>query len=131
MMDLGELRQTDSAFMQLEHPVTGEPLATDEGEPIGIVLVGIDSKPYRAKQSEVVNRRLGRKQKKISAEQVDREGAELLAGATVSFRNVVINGEQPSVEGAADVYHEHRWIREQVDSFVADRANFFTSAPSD
>ena len=54
-MDLSNLdvskKAEDGAILELEHPVTGDPLIDeDSGEAVSIILLGTDSKTYRDKQ---------------------------------------------------------------------------------
>lgn len=132
-MDLGkfnvEKAADEGAELHLEHPVTGEKLYTEDGEKISIRLVGMDSTKYRRAMSRIASKNMGKRQKQRSIEKAEQEGAELLAACTVGWQNIVV-GEplEHSEEAAYDLYVGQRWIREQVDEFVADRANFFQNA---
>jgi len=129
-MDLNELNlersANDGAELTLEHPVTGAPID------IKIKVSGIDSSAYRNKQREIQNRRLAKlsRGKKPDFSNSDAEACELLSACTLGWDGVIENGEaiEFSEKAAFELYENHLWIREQVDSFIGDRANFFTVA---
>lgn len=107
------------------HPVTGEKLG------ITINLLGKDAPAYAAKQNELVNARLAKatvnlKNVKITADSVEAEGLMLLAVATRSWTGVQWEGKDLECNPAnvTMVYTKLRWLREQVDAFINDRANF-------
>jgi len=134
-MDLNDInleeKSNNGASLELEHPVTGEPLLHD-GEPMTILLAGTDSAAYRNKQREIQNRRLMRasKGRKPDFSGLDSEALELLAACTLGWSGLILGGEalEFSESEARKLYEAHGWIKEQVDVFVGERANFFTSA---
>lgn len=139
-MDLSNISKSvdtdQGAFLHLEHPATGEKLYADKDEqgnpikPIGMYLVGMDSKVYRRKQAEIANRALAKKRKQVTYEQFDENGTELLAACVVSFQNMVVDEEvmEDPKKQAHPLFLNHRWIREQADEFIGDRRNFFMIA---
>ena len=116
------------ADLHLEHPVSGEPLYTDDGKPLTIRLLGNDSREFKAGLSELAETRAGKKRTSIAAAEAN--GIELLTRVTVGWSNIVYNGEalKFSPENARMLYRERPWIMEQVDAFVANRANFLKLA---
>lgn len=131
-MDLNSINVTQSAElgaeMELEHPVTGEVIADDAGKPISFSLMGMDSVAYRNKQREIQSRRMTKMMKgKGSPILSDTDACELLADCTKGWSGVVLDGKPVkfSAKAAFDLYMAHHWIREQVDTFIADRANFY------
>ena len=127
--DIGTLVGEDEStgqFMQLTHPVNGEPLLDGDNKEIGIYLLGKDSSVYRNAQRSVTNRRLNSKgSSTITAERIEAEAIEILAKCTVSWTGILYKGE-PLVCGpgaARKLYTEAPWVKEQVDEFIAERAN--------
>lgn len=116
------------ADLHLAHPVTFEPLFTDDGKPLTIRLLGNDSREFRAGMSELAESRVGKKRTSLAAAEAN--GIDLLARVTVGWSNIIYNGEplKFSLENAKMLYRERPWIKEQVDEFVADRANFLKFA---
>lgn len=128
-MDLNDINLTEKsdagAELTLEHPVTGDKL-----EGMKIMLAGSDSKAFRAKQKEINSARITRmmKRKSSSLQNSDDDECELLAACTLGWSGIVAGGEELAFSNAAakNLYMEHNWIREQVDEFVGNRANFFS-----
>lgn len=122
--------------MELEHPVSGDILMQEkpnEKKPITIKVLGIDSKAYRNKQLEFQRKRIAkmtRNRKNNDIVMSDEDACELLAECTVGWEGIVENGKpiEFSKEAAASLYMNYRWIREQVDQSIGDRANFLQSA---
>jgi len=137
-MDLGtidlEKRSDAGAELELEHPVTGDVLMQegDDEKSIVINLAGIDSVAYRNKQRELQSKRIAKaarsRSRKGDFSVSDEDSCELLAACTMGWDGIVVDGEvvKFSVKAAYTLYMERPWIREQVDAFIGDRANFFT-----
>lgn len=131
--DLGNMVPADESvgeFLHLLHPGTGEPIYDETGEPVGINLLGKDSKEYRSSQRAISNRRLNRKgNAAITAERIEAEANEVLAKCTKSWKGIVLNGEslECNFNNAKNLYATVPWVKEQVDEFVAERANFLGS----
>lgn len=128
-MDLNDInlaaQAEQGAELTLEHPVTGEKI-----EGMTITLAGSDAKAFRSKQKEIQAARLAKMLKKKGAglQNSDEEEAELLASVTLGWSGIVVGGEKIkfSYAAAKKLYLDHNWIKEQVDEFVGNRANFFT-----
>jgi hypothetical protein len=125
-----EEKSEEGADLVLLHPTTYEPLFTDGKKKMIIRLVGMDSGKYRKKSAQIANRELGKRKVKNSLEKSERQGNELLAACTIGWTLQLDEDSELdfSVEAAEDLYSSLRWVREQVDEFIADRANFLTQA---
>lgn len=129
-MDLNDINLSEQADagaeLNLEHPVSGEKI-----DGMVITLAGSDSKAFRAKQKEINASRLTKMLKRKSAglQHSDDEDCDLLASCTLGWSGIVAGGEKIKFSHAAakKLYLEHNWIREQVDEFIGNRANFFTT----
>lgn len=115
--------------MQLKHPTTGEPLAQENGEPITITLAGADSDRFRSAQRANADRRIKNARRNSSSADIEADGLELLASATLGWSGIKVDGEALDANKAnvKKVYTRFPWIREQVDVFIGDRANFLPS----
>jgi len=114
------------ATLDVRHPVTG--IAIDG---MKITVLGTDSKTYRdAVKSRMRQRVNQRKKQDFDPDKAEREGLELLADLTVDWQGIELDGESLKCtrENCVKVYGRFSWIREQVDEFIADRANFLPSA---
>ena len=116
--------------MPILHPATNEPLLCSDGEPAWIDVHSTDSPAAQKHQRAAQNRRLQSRVRKITAEELENEGIELLAALTAAWRLVGLDGALLDIpcnrQNAAELYAEPSaaWIREQVNSFAADRGNF-------
>ncbi|MDB6454693.1 hypothetical protein [Falsirhodobacter sp. 20TX0035] len=128
-MDLADFDLTAAADrgadMQLEHPVTGEPLVTDTGEEITIRLLGNDSREFRAALSDLAEKQAGKKRQSLAA--AEAHSVDLLARLTLGWQGIVYKGVplEFTRENAAMLYRERPFIREQIDRFIGNRGNFF------
>lgn len=120
-MDLSKLGFKDTTQVNITLP-NGEP--TD----ISIEVAGQDSDEFRKAEVAKRNRRLkaAQKGKKITAEQLDEEGLDLLVNCTVSWQNVFWGKDEMECtpENVRKLYTEHPFIREQIDEAIADRTLF-------
>ena len=116
----------DDAWLTILHPQTFEPT------PIKIKLAGADSDAYKKTERRVRNRNVALLKKNkngLSAEVVEASAMDLLLGATLDWQGVTWGGSpmEFSPENARMLYEKFGFIRDQVDDFVGDRVNFFSS----
>ena len=130
-MDLGQFDvksgSNKGAFLHLTHPVSGERLVTDDGQDIGLTLLGEHSDLVRKKIHKLVNTRNNGKRRvkaQTSSEQNEQDGIDLLAGATLEVHNIEWNGETVTVDNVDRFYRDCPWAKDQVDEFVGDMSNF-------
>lgn len=131
MLDLSQFDTVPAAnqgqVMEVLHPATNQPLLDDEDNPVTITLAGIDSDVFRKAQRAATNRRLAMKGRtKITADELETDALETLVACTLGWSGIGMNGEALECNHAniRKVYTEFRWLREQVDEFVGDRAAF-------
>ncbi|WNZ59904.1 hypothetical protein QEG98_28280 [Myxococcus sp. MxC21-1] len=129
--DIGSLQRSDTTTVEILHPVSGD--ATG----MKVVVHGVDSPTYREADRALRNRRLHKLQhsgraSKLTAEDTDKDGLELLVRCTAAWEGFRENGEPLpcTKDNARRVYEEHPWLRRQVDAAVTDAASFFASSPS-
>jgi hypothetical protein len=113
----------------------GEPLLQDK-KPVTIKLLGTDSTTWRnlnRDRSRALSIKMQKKRsKQIDFTMSDEDSCEMLAACTLGWAGIDENKKplEFSKEAAYEMYINHLWIREQVDAFIGDRANFFTTALS-
>lgn len=127
--DLASVTVEASATVDILHPVTGEPTG------ITVTVAGKDSAHFRKavrelqaeRTSEAASQGPGKRAQKPSDADADSNGAQLLSRLTLSWGGVTEKGVPLafSHEAAQRVYEQHRWLREQVDAAVFNRALFF------
>lgn len=136
-MDLSTLnideQSEQGVYMELMHPIDDEPLLQDDGSKITIKLLGADSKAFRDISKKHSRKRTANmmktRKKDIDFTPTLEETCETLAACTVGWKGIEANGNaiKFSTDEAYKLYMDFSWIREQVNIFVGDRANFFTS----
>ena len=131
-MDLSKLDLTEhansGAIMDVMHPITGEQLLDQNGNAVTITLLGADSTKMRQEMSDRAKKQLASKNKPInSIDEAEKLSAELLATITIGWSGMFENGEpvECTKENAVRIYTKYAWLRQQVDAFTTDRANFY------
>jgi hypothetical protein len=117
--------------MVVVHPVTQQPLRSKDGTEAYISLYSGDSAVAQRHSRAIQQRRIDmRRGAKLSVQEIEAETVDLLAALTVEWCLVGLDGEPLDVPfsepNARELYSEPglAWLREQVNVFVADRANF-------
>ena len=131
-MDLSKLSAESEIGAVLElNTKTGEPATQADGSPVTITLLGTDSKKWRKAEDTVGDRRLKSANPRNGAaaktmEEQRNDVAFLLASVTVAWSGFESDGVpvECTFENAKNLYLNHSFIREQVDSFLAERRNF-------
>lgn len=102
------------------------------GNPVTITLLGVDSETYRKAQRKNMNKRFSRRNPgKITAEELDVESLEVLAACTTAWSGICDRSGNPVPCNAANakaLYEAAPELRDQVDRFINDRANFLPTS---
>lgn len=135
-MDLSTIDTTatanEGAVLELRGPDDAA-LYTADGSPVTITLLGKDSDVYTREVNANANRFLKQRGKAtITAEGSKADGIRLLAKCTADWSGIRVDGEDLpcNLENAVKLYNRFAWIKEQVDEFIADRANFTKASPT-
>lgn len=125
-LDLGSAAE-EGAYLNLVHPISGEELEY-QGEPIRIFLKGNDSDTFK-KRLDFHMRKDGKRRGEKTIAEVEQQSCDLLAHVTTGWENVIWEDEplEFSIENAKMLYKQRPWIRRQVDEFVAEAENFFST----
>lgn len=106
-------------------------ILTLDGDPTGVkfTVAGTDSNIYKTEQRKIQQKLLKTmmgKKKDIDLSATDEDALHVLAKCTLSWENVVYNGKELecNYNNAKMIYTEVDVIREQVSTFINDRANF-------
>lgn len=119
----------EGVLLELRNPKNGEVLRFDDGRPFTIKLVGKDSERFLKLVRQQGDRRIAgtmRTRQPATIATMEKDDTELLVNATLGW-DILMDGQKPPESTAKyrEVYTKYRWIREQVDEFVGNRANFF------
>tara|TARA_R110000868_G_scaffold29270_4_gene108860 strand:+ start:1982 stop:2389 length:408 start_codon:yes stop_codon:yes gene_type:complete len=117
----------DGAVLNIVHPETEEVI-----EGMTITVLGQDSKIYRklqlGKQQAALNRMSkGKKALDLDAEKLSEDSIDDLVKITIGWTGLSLDKKELEFtpENVRTVYTEWAWIKEQVQEFVGNRANFF------
>lgn len=103
------------------------PVLKADGSPMTITLLGKDSDAFIKQENAATNRRLAQGPRaKVTAEALKADAVAILARCTVAWDF----SEPCTYESAVALYNKFPAIREQVDAFIADRANFTKPSPT-
>ena len=123
-MDLLQLLPVDNIAIKLKHPVTGDELDAT------INVFGKDSSVFQNAIKQRAKAQIARKSKDIDLEANDKDSIELLADCTQGWSGIAEGSKELvfSRDAAIVLYTKYKWIREQIDIAIGDRANFFINA---
>lgn len=133
-MDIAEFKLEDVAVMPVRHLATGQPIKAADGTPVTISVACKDSDHFRRVLRDQTERRVRKAQdsgnQRLTQEEIESEEIDLIAGCTLGWTGLSFNGEAFafSPENARTLYRDLPWLREQVDKFVAERANFLKAS---
>ena len=133
-MDLNnfDLKNADAQVLELTNPGTDEVLMQEDGKtPVSITLLGSDSAEFRTATRTFGNKKLQQKKPgKQTIEEMEQVTCRILAQVTIAWSGLEHDGQELvcDTKTAEWLYTEFPWIREQVDGFVNERANFLRSA---
>jgi hypothetical protein len=133
-LDVDEYDTSGEAVMELTLP-NGQPAIDPvDGKPVTITLVGADSEVYRKSFRATINRAMAKRTRKVSTvEETEVDAINTLARCTMAWKGLAMRGQilECNFENARMLYTTYRWIKEQVDGFVTDRANFTGTSSTD
>lgn len=141
MEDLLALNIAEAAnqgrVMELVHPKHRTPLIAPDGKPVSITLLGKDSDTYIAADREAKARNYENiaEGAKLSPAELDHAFSKTLAKCTTAWHGIpqdwIDNSKSAepaklTFDNAVKLYENPgvKWIREQADRFVGDRARF-------
>lgn len=149
-MDLNDLALSGEAFYQFLHPTKGYPLfdqkeelidpnkadsgthwVDDPEKPVGVWIVGGDTKEFKAHLKRVADMNADlaskRRGKRMSSDEQEREAMKTLAACIKRFSNVSEGDRQLEAPGDALYFVSQEkwgWASEQIDRAIQDRGNF-------
>jgi hypothetical protein len=108
----------------------GTPLLNSRGKPVSITVKGPDSADYVRLVRAQIKKRMARSGAPTDEQMAEDEAdlIELLVTCTLGWDGMLNRDKQEPVQFTADacrkLYRDFPVIRDQVDSFIANRANF-------
>lgn len=137
-MDLSTLDTANlanhGAVMHVHSPLGPVWVEDANGKPtdvaVTITLLGDDSDIITRFDRASVNQNL-RGGQMLTAEISEAKAIGRAARATVAWSGIKLDGQELpfSEENAKNLYKRFRWLRQGVQQFISDRANFLTASP--
>lgn len=128
-MDLANLKPVEeSQKLYLQHPTDGGDLDDGKGKKFYIAVVGADSNKYQNLLKRQIEKSAGKKNRKLDLDESTRRACEMLAKCTTDCY-LLMDGKKVECDFEAmfTIYKDYSWIKEQVEEFINDRANFIKS----
>jgi len=112
--------QEEGNELKILHPGTGEPIG------ITMRVAGPDSKRQKSANSGIIAERAEMRIRKITGARLEDESIRTAAASVMSWTGVVDNGVEISYSPSAalSLLTKYPFIREQVQVYSSDRANF-------
>ena len=126
-LDKRNLAESSPEKLHLLDPITGVEAFDDDGKPVTIELYSADSDVFRKAIRKYGNKQLNEKQnRRKSMEEFEANSSKILAQATVGWSGLHEHDSELvfNLGNAERLYMQYPWIREQVEEFINDRANF-------
>jgi hypothetical protein len=126
--------------MAIRHPATGEPMTNSALEAAYVDVYSSDSEIARKHQRAIGQRRFEEAQRRrkrgAKYEEFEEANIDFLVALTAGWRLVGLDGGDLDVpfnkDAARELYSEPgmTWLRDQVEEFAGDRANFSKASPT-
>lgn len=131
-MDLANLdlskRSENQAVLTVQHPITTEDMVDDEGNPVTITLLGMESAIAKRMTKARAQKQLNSRKSKQDLDEMREFTINLLSKLVVAssgFKEHGIEIDLADESTAVRIFTQYAWLREQVDEFLMDRANFY------
>ena len=116
------------ADCHIEHPVTRKRLYDDEGNPVTIRVLGIDSPEFRSAMARASNG-ISPTAGDNPLDTAEEAAVEMLCSMIVGWNGIQWEGApmECTLQNKRKLLKSFRPLRAQLDAFISERANFFTS----
>lgn len=125
----------EGVLMVVKKVGSTEPLIARNGEPVSLRILGPDSDKYREMSRRQIQKRLrrleGGKAAEIDLDEAEQDTLDILVACTAGWQNIFTpeGNEIPySADAARVLYAKYPVLREQVDAFATQRANFLKAS---
>jgi hypothetical protein len=126
MLELNTIAATDTAFIHLTHPATGESLM-DGDVKVGVTVWGRASKKFQTALSKSTKKDQISRVKNKSVEAQQEDSAVFLADITLSVVGLALDGvlvDNAAMYGKLYTNKGYFWLVDQVNAGLAEDSNF-------
>lgn len=131
-MDLANLDLSKNAeieaVLHVVHPISLEEQFDDNGNPVTITVLGMESSIAKRIGKARAQKQLNSRKNKQDLDEIKEFSISLLAKLTVASSGFKENGIEVNLADNSEairVYNQYSWLRDQLDEFIMDRANFY------
>ena len=117
-----------TAVMNVIHPITGEEMIQKDGTPVTVTLLGMESSVAKRVTKARAQKQLNKRNQKVDLDEAREFTISLQAKLITASQGLKENGVDLDLTDQAtaiDVLTRYNWLREQIDEFITDRANFY------
>lgn len=118
-----------TAIMNVIHPITGEEMFQEDGvTPVTVTLLGMESSIAKRVTKARAQKQLNKRNQKVDLDEAREFTISLQAKLITASQGFKENGQDLDLTDQAtaiDVLTRYSWLREQIDEFITDRANFY------
>lgn len=117
-----------TAVMNVIHPITGEEMFQEDDTPVTITLLGMESSIAKRVTKARAQKQLNKRNQKVDLDEAREFTISLQAKLITASQGLTENGQDLDLTDPAtsvDVLTRYSWLREQIDEFITDRANFY------
>ncbi len=117
-----------TAVMAVIHPITGEEMFQEDDTPVTVTLLGMESSIAKRITKARAQKQLNKRNQKVDLDEAREFTISLQAKLITASQGLTENGQDLDLTDHAtsvDVLTRYSWLREQIDEFITDRANFY------
>jgi hypothetical protein len=131
MLDINDLDYSGHAILHLRHPETGDLLYFGDEQPVTVTLAGTDSSEFQKATLAERQAQINAVGKTFTPDNYERTRLRVIARCVIDWRGIGWQGKEikPDFETVFSALSKRKWLREQIEDFIGQRANFSKASP--
>ena len=126
-LDLSKFSE-NCATLHVQHPITTENMVDENGQDVTITLLGMESSIAQRITKARAQKHLNARKSKQDLDEMRQFTISLLSKLVTASHGFTEDGVPIDLADEATairIFTKYSWLREQVDEFLMDRANFY------
>ncbi|WP_416355560.1 hypothetical protein ACLNGM_15080 [Aureimonas phyllosphaerae] len=126
-LDALKSNQDEGMELQIKHPISGDPIG------LTLRVSGYESDVVKRLQRKQQNERLHKRSKKVTVEEIERAGREVIVASVLSWQgdaDFELDGQpigECNKEAVEALIRRFPFIGQQIDDFAGDQSNFLSN----